>query len=164
MPRKPARHLTYANVMATVAVFIAMGGTGYAAGLWGGEDIRDGSLKGVDVHDHSLTGADVRTHSLGPRRLVPGAARANLGSFNAISGLPCRDAAGRGTIWLSWDQHGTAVLICESPRERLERERVEEPREGKESEGPGGRPEPQPAETTPSPDRPPAPPPSEPAR
>src|SRR4051794_13361345 len=43
-------HPTYFNVTATLALFIALGGTGaYATGL----------VTGADVQDESLTGADV---------------------------------------------------------------------------------------------------------
>jgi hypothetical protein len=60
--------LTYANVMATLAVFIALGGSSYAALRITGKDVRDNSLTGADVknltgkdvRDNSLTGADVR--------------------------------------------------------------------------------------------------------
>ena len=58
------RRLTYANVMATVAVFVALGGTSYAALSITGRDVRNGSLTGADVRDGSVTGADVKNRSL----------------------------------------------------------------------------------------------------
>jgi hypothetical protein len=56
--------LTYANTMATVAVFIALGGTGYAAITVTGKQVKDGSLTGRDVKNKSLTGTDIRDSSL----------------------------------------------------------------------------------------------------
>ena len=56
--------LTYANVMATVAVFIALGGSSYAALVITGRQVRNGSLTGADVKNESLTGTDVKNHSL----------------------------------------------------------------------------------------------------
>jgi hypothetical protein len=56
------RHLTYANVMATVAVFVALGGSSYAALTITGRDVRNESLTGKDVK--GLTGRDVRNESL----------------------------------------------------------------------------------------------------
>ena len=50
------QELTYANVMATVAVFIALGGSSFAALLLTGRDIRDGSLTGRDLKGNSVGG------------------------------------------------------------------------------------------------------------
>ena len=47
MKRALRRHLSYANVMATVAVFIALGGSSYAALKITGADVRNGSLRSV---------------------------------------------------------------------------------------------------------------------
>jgi hypothetical protein len=55
---------TYANVTSTLALFIALGGTSYAAVSIGSANVRNNSLTGVDVRNNSLTGADVRNGSL----------------------------------------------------------------------------------------------------
>ena len=60
------KQLSYANVMATVAVFIALGGSSYAAIKITGKNVTDGTLTGADVKNRSLTGADVKNKSLGP--------------------------------------------------------------------------------------------------
>jgi hypothetical protein len=64
--------LTYANVMATVAVFIALGGSSYAAIKVTGRDVKDGSLTGADIRNRSLTAADVKDGSLLARSFKPG--------------------------------------------------------------------------------------------
>jgi hypothetical protein len=57
--------LSYANVVSTLALVIAMGsGTAYAANEWTGANIRNGTLTGADVKNSSLTGADVKNGSL----------------------------------------------------------------------------------------------------
>lgn len=58
------RGLTYSNVMATAAVFIALGGTSYAAVKITGADVRNGSLTGKDIKRNSLRGGDIRNGSL----------------------------------------------------------------------------------------------------
>jgi hypothetical protein len=69
--------LTYANVMATVAVFIALGGVAWAAATINSKDVIDNSLKsadlknrkgvkGADVVPDSLKGTAVDEASLGP--------------------------------------------------------------------------------------------------
>ena len=63
--------LTYANVMATFAVFIALGGVGWAAAnINSKDDVKDNSLKSVDLKDgKGVKGADVAPDSLtGSRR------------------------------------------------------------------------------------------------
>lgn len=51
--------LTYANVMASIAVFIALGGSSYAAVKVTGKDVRDASLTGKDLRNESVRSADV---------------------------------------------------------------------------------------------------------
>ena len=70
--------LSYANVMATVAVFIALGGGAYAAfhlprNSVKSKHIVNGQVKSKDVKDNGLTGTDVLESSLGP---VPNATAA----------------------------------------------------------------------------------------
>jgi hypothetical protein len=56
--------ITYANVVATLALFAALGGSSYAAIAVTGAQVRDGSLTGRDVRNSSLSGKDVRNQSL----------------------------------------------------------------------------------------------------
>lgn len=52
--------LSYANVMATVAVFIALGGTSYAVLRVDSKAIVDGSIKGRDIARDTLGGSQIR--------------------------------------------------------------------------------------------------------
>lgn len=71
--------LTYANVMATFAVFIALGGTSYAAialsrnsvrtqhiapGAVTGSDIRDGAVRNTEIAVSAVTGTEIRDNSV----------------------------------------------------------------------------------------------------
>jgi hypothetical protein len=67
--------LTYSNVMATLAVFVAVGGTSYAAMQLTGRDIRNGSLTGRDMRRDSLGGKSIKESRLGPVRRALNAAR-----------------------------------------------------------------------------------------
>jgi hypothetical protein len=51
--------LTYANVMSTVAVFVALGGGAYAAVKITGRDIVDESVTGKDIKNSSIQKADL---------------------------------------------------------------------------------------------------------
>jgi hypothetical protein len=75
------RRLSYANVMSTVAVLVALGGTSYAALQLTGRDIRDGSLTGRDLQRNSIGGKPIKESRLG---VVPRAANAaRLGGLRA---------------------------------------------------------------------------------
>ena len=58
------RRLSYANVMATVAVFIALGGSSYAALTVTSRTVKNNSLKSIDLRNNSIRSVDVRNNSL----------------------------------------------------------------------------------------------------
>jgi hypothetical protein len=53
-----AGRLSYANVVATIALFVALGGSSYAAVTITGRNVKNGSLTGKDVKDRSLRPRD----------------------------------------------------------------------------------------------------------
>ena len=58
------QHVSYANVMATIAVFIALGGSSYAAVKITGKSVKNGTLTGIDVKNGSLLAKDFRAGQL----------------------------------------------------------------------------------------------------
>ena len=58
-------HLSYANVTASVALFVALGGTSYAIMRVDSRDVVDNSLRSRDVRNHALLGKDLRSNSVG---------------------------------------------------------------------------------------------------
>jgi hypothetical protein len=69
------RHLSYANVMATLAVFIALGGSSYAALTITGRDIKDGSLTHRELKRNTLGGTRIKESRLGKVRRARNADR-----------------------------------------------------------------------------------------
>lgn len=57
-------HLCYANLAATLALFIALGGTSYAAITITGQNVKDGSLGSKDVRNSSLLARDFKAGQL----------------------------------------------------------------------------------------------------
>jgi len=55
---KPSRAIS------VVAIFVALGGTGYAAATVGSGQIKNNSIRGKDVRNSNLTGKDVKRNSL----------------------------------------------------------------------------------------------------
>src|SRR4029453_18792965 len=70
--RKFRPQLTYANVMSTLAVFIALGGSSYAAVTISGSDLKHRSVVGSKLKRNTLTGAEIRESRLGrgPRAVL----------------------------------------------------------------------------------------------
>lgn len=56
--------LSYTNVTATLALFVALGGTSYAAATLTGADFRNGTLTGADLRSESVKGRDIDNGSL----------------------------------------------------------------------------------------------------
>ena len=75
MPASLRHRLSYANVMATVAVFIVLGSSSYAALRVTGRNVPEDALTGAnikhltgkDVRNNSLTGTNVTNKSLTPK-------------------------------------------------------------------------------------------------
>ena len=121
--------LTYANVVATLALFLALGGTSYAVKKIGSAQIRDNSVRSRDVRDRGLLAKDFRKGQLprGPRGArgskgktgAPGLSRLSLISTNTIKDSSnktatahCpsgRRAVGGGAALASWPSDRIAL-------------------------------------------------------
>lgn len=104
--------LTYANVMATAAVFIALGGVSYAAfklpkNSVGAKQLKKNAVTGQKVKNGSLTGKDVDSASLGS---VPNAKNADHASTaNTAATAAAADratTAGNGAVRIDWEGVG----------------------------------------------------------
>jgi hypothetical protein len=58
------KRLTYSNVTATAALFIALGGTSYAVIRVDSRDVVDNSLRSTDLRNNSVRSRDVRDRTL----------------------------------------------------------------------------------------------------
>jgi hypothetical protein len=79
--RKFRQRLTYANVMSTLAVFVALGGSSYAALTISGASIENRSIPAKKIKRNSITGREIRESRL---KRVPRSRHADqLGGFSA---------------------------------------------------------------------------------
>jgi hypothetical protein len=71
MLKVPRPRLTYANVVATLALFVALGGSSYAALKISGKDIQKNSITGQNIKRNSLGRRQIKESSLSavPRAL-----------------------------------------------------------------------------------------------
>ncbi len=68
MLRRLRSRLTYANVIATLALFLALGGSSYALTVGSGS-IKNNSIRSVDVRNGQLRDRDFRRGSIGGRAI-----------------------------------------------------------------------------------------------
>jgi len=116
------RRLTYANVMSTLAVFIALGGSSYAAVTISGKNIKNRSIPATKLRTNTLTGKQIRESTLGRvtrARVADNAAR--LEGFGAADfkircpsdTFPIADVCVERTP-RAVAAYGSAVLECRS--------------------------------------------------
>ena len=58
------KRLSYSNVTATAALFIALGGTSYAVIRVDSGDVVDNSLRSADLRNNTVRGRDIRDRTL----------------------------------------------------------------------------------------------------
>lgn len=64
--------LTFSNLTALLALFVALGGSSYAAIRVGSDEIADDSVRGRDIHKDTVRGTDVRDNDLQGRDIRDG--------------------------------------------------------------------------------------------
>jgi hypothetical protein len=117
--RKAIRQrLTYANVVATLALFVALGGSSYAALTITGRDVRNGSLTYRDLRKNTLGGSRIKESQLSRVPRAKNADRLNgITAGRLLVGCPkdtvpvsdvCVETTIRGPA-----PYGTAAVVCE---------------------------------------------------
>ena len=80
--------LTYANVVATLALFVALGGTSYAVLHIGSGDVIDNSLRSKDVRNNTLRSRDIRERTLRARDLGRDSLGSGVVKESALGSVP----------------------------------------------------------------------------
>jgi hypothetical protein len=132
MLTKFGSHLTYANLMATIAVFAALGGSGYAAVTINGKQLKNRSVAGKKLKNRSvtgkklknrtitqgkikkktLTGAEVRDFSLLANSFKPG--QLPKGPKGDTGARGPQGSAGTTDVFISAGGPGSTQAFCES--------------------------------------------------
>jgi hypothetical protein len=123
------QRLTYANVMSTIAVFVALGGSSYAALRIDSSDIANNSVQSVDVRNRTISERDLKRNTLGGRSVresrlgrVPHAKNADRVGGMTVADLlvkcptgtfPIADVCAETTPRAA-AAYGTAVVQCSS--------------------------------------------------
>ena len=104
MPRRPRPCLTYANVVASLALVLALGGSAFAVSQVNGRSLVNRSVAGTKLKADTLTGREIREATLGN---CPAGTRAFTGT--------CLETGLRGGD-LSWQ---ASAEVCRGLGRRL---------------------------------------------
>jgi hypothetical protein len=103
LPRRPSvlamlrRRLTYANVMSTIAVFVAVStGGAYAANTIFSSDIVNGEVKTPDLASEAVSGPKLKPGAVGTDRLADGAVTSEQVKDGTLAGRDVLDNTLRG--------------------------------------------------------------------
>jgi hypothetical protein len=70
MLQRLRQHLTYANVTATLALFVALGGSSYAVIRVGSKEIVNNSVRSSDIRNNGLRSSDIRNRTIKGRDIA----------------------------------------------------------------------------------------------
>ena len=112
---------SYANVMSTIAVIVAVGtGGAYAANTIGSDDVIDASLRGVDIADETIGGRhiingkltyhDLRDETLTGAKVQDGAIKGSEVDESTLDNVPSASSAAFATSAGSATQAGKAPV------------------------------------------------------
>jgi hypothetical protein len=113
-------HLSFANVISIVALFVALGGTSYAVTKVGSKNIKKNAVRTKHIKRSQVTSGDIRNRTIGSQDLAPGLIG---GTLQATAGQARRDAGPAGipasqnyttVATLSGLQPGAYVLLAKA--------------------------------------------------
>lgn len=99
---------TYAGVVATLALFLALGGTAYATGYFNGANIINGTITAPKLKSHTLTGLQINMSKLGTVPNASHLAGKLPSAFLSASGTAVNSAK-LGGLSSSQVLHGTSL-------------------------------------------------------
>jgi hypothetical protein len=99
MFRKVRPHLSFANVVAVMAMFIALGGFSYAATKIGSKQIANNSIRSKDIRTGAVSTSDIKTNTIGTFDITDGAiTTADIADGAIGAGKLADNAVGSGKI------------------------------------------------------------------
>jgi hypothetical protein len=113
-------HLSFANVIAMVALFVALGGTSYAVTKVGAKNIKKNAVRSKHIKKSNVTSGDIRNRTIRSQDLAPGLIG---GTLESTAGQARRDAGPTGVAGstnyttvatLGGLQPGAYVLLAKS--------------------------------------------------
>jgi hypothetical protein len=116
-PYLPEDHMLFrarpnhATVVAYLALFVALGGTAYAAATIGSAEVINNSLLSEDVKDATLTGGDLREGTIGSGRIADGSIIGGDIKQNTIGSLRIADNSVASADIKNFDLTGQDIAV-----------------------------------------------------
>jgi hypothetical protein len=86
--RRIRSHLTYANVIATLAMFVALGGSTYAVATIGADDIKRNAVRSKHIKKRAVTSRKIDSGAIRAKALGPISTRSSGATLQPGASLP----------------------------------------------------------------------------
>lgn len=91
------RHLTFSNVIAVIALFIALGGAAYAGSKLDGKSIVNGSIGGGKLKNETITAGKIKKGTITGTQIAPGSIDSTQINTSTLSTVPSATTAQSAT-------------------------------------------------------------------
>lgn len=91
------RHLTFSNVIALIALFIALGGAAYAGSKLNGKNIVNGSIGGGKLKNETITANKIQKGTITSAQIAPGSIDSTTINVSTLPTVPSAQTAATAT-------------------------------------------------------------------
>jgi hypothetical protein len=103
------RHLTFSNVIAVIALFLALGGAAYAGSKLNGKNIVNGSIGGGKLRNETITANKIKKGTITSAQIAPGSITSNTINLTTLATVPSAQSATTATTAQSATTANTAT-------------------------------------------------------
>jgi hypothetical protein len=103
------RHLTFSNVIAMLALFIALGGAAYAGSKINGKTIVNKSIGGGKLKNETITANKIKKGTITSAQIAPGSIDSTQININTLTTVPSAQTANTATSATTADTAKTAT-------------------------------------------------------
>lgn len=93
LPSRLRRHLSYANVVASIALFTALGGSAYAASKINGGDIVNQSIAGKKLKNGTITNKQIKKGTITSAQVQSGSLNSTVINVSTLGTVPSAQSA-----------------------------------------------------------------------
>jgi hypothetical protein len=103
------RHLSFSNVIAMLALFVALGGAAYAGTKINGSSIKNGSIGGGKLKNETITGNKLAKGTITGTQIAPGSISSSSIDLSTLGTVPSAQAANTAGTATKADSANTAT-------------------------------------------------------
>jgi hypothetical protein len=103
------RHLSFSNVIAMLALFVALGGAAYAGTKINGSSIKNGSIGGGKLKNETITANKLKKGTITGTQIAPGSISSSSIDVSTLATVPSAQTANTATTATKADSATTAT-------------------------------------------------------